>query len=71
VSLKEGDELELSLFLVVEGVEDPDKPPLLVGARVQWVGESDEGTHICGLRFTRISADQQKWLDRFLQVTAA
>jgi len=67
--LHEGDEVQLSLFLVVEGVEDADKPPLQVGARVQWIGENDDGAHVVGVRFERITPDQEKWLERFLAVT--
>jgi hypothetical protein len=68
-SFKEGEALELSLFLVVEGVEDADKPPLEVGARVQWLGEGDDGSHVVGVRFERITPEQVKWLERFLAVS--
>jgi c-di-GMP-binding flagellar brake protein YcgR len=70
VTLHEGEEIELWLFLVVEGVEEPDKPPLEVSARVQWVGEGDDGSHLAGVRFERISPEQKQWLERFLQVSA-
>jgi hypothetical protein len=52
-------------------VEDPDKPPLQVGARVQWTGENDDGANVVGVKFERITPEQQKWLERFLHVTGA
>jgi hypothetical protein len=64
-------ELELSLFLVVEGVEDPSKPPLRVSAKVMWTGEGDDGSFAAGVRFEKITAEQTRWLERFLEVTAA
>ena len=70
-ALADDQELLLSLFLVVEGVEDPSKPPLEVRAKVMWTGESDNGSFTAGLRFEKISPEQSKWLERFLEVTAA
>src|SRR6266511_2950605 len=63
--LADGQEVELSLFLVVEGVEDPEKPPLRVGAKVIWAGEADAGSHAAGVRFEKITSEQAKWLERF------
>ena len=68
-ALADGDEVELSLFLVIEGVEDPSKPPLSVGARVVWTGENDEGGFVAGVRFERITPEQTRWLERFLEVS--
>src|SRR5262245_23033391 len=70
-ALHDDQELELSLFLVVEGVEDPSKPPLRVLARVMWTGEADDGSFAAGVRFEKITPEQTKWLERFLEVTAA
>jgi hypothetical protein len=69
--LKEGQKLTLSLFLVVEGVEDASKPPLAVGAEVQWVGEGDSGNYTAGLKFTDITTEQKAWLEKFLALTEA
>ncbi len=68
--LSEGLELELSLFLVVEGVEDPSRAPLIVGAIVMWTSEGDDGSFTAGLRFDRITPEQTKWLERFVEATA-
>jgi c-di-GMP-binding flagellar brake protein YcgR len=70
-ALVDDQKLDLSLFLVVEGVEDPSKPPLQVNARVMWTGESDDGTITAGVRFEGLSDAQTKWLERFLEVTAS
>jgi hypothetical protein len=69
-ALEDGQDLELSLFLVVEGVEDPSKPPLAIGAKVMWTGEADDGSFAVGVRFERITPEQTKWLERFLEVTS-
>jgi hypothetical protein len=69
-ALDDGQELQLSLFLVVEGIEDPSKPPLVVTARVIWTGESDDGSFAAGIRFEKITPAQTQWLERFLEVTA-
>ncbi len=70
VALADGQDVKLSLFLVVEGVEDPEKPPLVVSAKVMWTGEGDDGSFTAGVRFEGITAEQSKWLERFLEVTA-
>jgi c-di-GMP-binding flagellar brake protein YcgR len=70
-ALEDDQELALALFLVVEGVEDPSKPPLEVRAKVMWTGESDDGSFTAGVRFEKITPEQTKWLERFLEVTAA
>lgn len=67
--LREGEALRLSLFLVYDGIEDERTPPLVVGARVMWTGEGDDGSHTAGVRFEGISQAQSDWLDRFLKVT--
>ena len=70
-ALDDGQQVQLSLFLVVEGIEDPSKPPLVVDALVMWTGESDDGSFAAGIRFEKISPEQTRWLERFLEVTAA
>jgi c-di-GMP-binding flagellar brake protein YcgR len=69
-ALPEGAILELSLFLVVDGLEDADTPPLVVGARVQWTAHNEEAEidsrHLAGLRFEDVTAEQHQWLQSFL-----
>lgn len=67
--LKDGELLRLSLFLVYDGIEDERTPPLIVGAKVMWTGEGDDGSHTAGVRFENISPAQTDWLKRFLKVT--
>jgi c-di-GMP-binding flagellar brake protein YcgR len=67
--LREGQQLRLALFLVVEGVEDERTPPLVVVARVMWTGEGDDGSHTAGVRFENITPAQSEWLSRFLAHT--
>ena len=70
-AVHEGDNVRLSLFLVYDGIEDERMPPLVVGARVQWVAETDEGALTAGFRFEGISQAQTDWLARVLKVTEA
>lgn len=67
--LADGENLRLSLFLVHEGIEDPDAPPLIVGATVRWTAEGDDGTYVAGVQFEHISAEQKQWLENFLAAT--
>jgi c-di-GMP-binding flagellar brake protein YcgR len=67
--LTEGESIKLSLFLVYEGIEDERTPPLVIGARVQWAAEGDNGTHSAGVKFEQITDPQREWLARVLAVT--
>ena len=64
---REGETFQIGLFLVVDDVEDPTKPPLVCHARVQWVAELDDGSHSAGVHFEDMTPEQQAWLDRFLK----
>ena len=70
-ALKEGEPIRLSLFVVFEGIEDERTPPLVLGARVQWTVEGDDGAHLCGVKFEAITDAQKAWLGRVLQVTGS
>jgi c-di-GMP-binding flagellar brake protein YcgR len=59
--LAEGQEIALGLFLVIDDLED-EAPPLWVKARVAWAGETDDGQHSAGVRFTAITPEQRTWL---------
>jgi Tfp pilus assembly protein PilZ len=62
---REGEEIFLGLFLVVEGLES-ETPPLWVKARVAWTGETDAGLHSAGVRFVGITKEQRVWLAQVL-----
>jgi hypothetical protein len=66
---EDGETFEVGLFLVVDDVEDPTKPPLVCRAKVQWTAELDDGTHSAGIHFEDMTPEQQAWLDRFLKET--
>jgi hypothetical protein len=66
--LIEGEAIRLSLYLVYEGIEDERTPPLVVGARVQWIAEGDDGTHSAGVRFEQITDAQKAWIEQILRV---
>ncbi len=67
--LTEGATIQLALFLVVDGIEDTDTPPLIIPAHIQWTAENDEAAldsrHLAGMRFEG-SPEQSAWLDNFL-----
>ena len=64
---REDSPLALSLFLVVDDVEDETMPPLEVRGTVQWTADDDEEhVHIAGVQFSTISDAQRAWLERFL-----
>jgi c-di-GMP-binding flagellar brake protein YcgR len=67
--LVEGEPIRLSLFLVYEGIEDERTPPLVVGARVRWIADSEEGVHLAGVRFEHITEAQKQWLAGVLRMT--
>lgn len=66
--LNDGETLRVSLFLVVDGIEDERTPPLVVRALVMWTAEGDDGSHSAGVRFEGMSPAQTQWLERFLKV---
>jgi c-di-GMP-binding flagellar brake protein YcgR len=69
--LKEGSVVSLSLFLVVDEVEDERSAPITARAKVAWCAESDEeGRFSAGLRFDGLTTHQQEWLGRFLAAVA-
>ena len=49
--LKEKSVVGVSLFLVVDGIEDPDAEPLNIKANVVWSSERDHGGFSSGLHF--------------------
>lgn len=69
-ALPEGKNVEVALYVVVDGVEEASLPPLRVSAEVQWVAQNDEGPldarHVAGIRFAGLTDAQIAWLDRFL-----
>jgi hypothetical protein len=64
--LEDGADIALSLFLVVDGIEDAHQPPLEVRARVQWAAANPDAPapirHVAGLHFEGVTAAQAQWL---------
>lgn len=73
-ALPEGQTIDVALFVVVDGVEEPSLPPLRIKATVQWTAQNDDGPidarHIGGLRFHDLSPAQSQWVARFLKPQA-
>jgi c-di-GMP-binding flagellar brake protein YcgR len=74
-ALVEGETVGVALFLVVDGIEESDFPPLRVRATVQWTAEMEEGNtswkHLAGLKFLNITDAQTQWLDGVLKRAGA
>jgi hypothetical protein len=51
VELSEGSTIGVSLFLVTDGIEDPDAEPLNIKAKVIWSSPRDDYGFSSGLRF--------------------
>lgn len=64
--IPDGVELEITLFLTQDGIEDPDEEPFEASAVVRWSASRGDGTHVTGVQFTELSADQATQLRRFL-----
>ena len=64
--LAERDEVDVNLFLVVDGVEDERMPPLATHGTVQWVAETDDAHFAAGIKFTDLNPAQTQWLEQFL-----
>lgn len=56
----------LSLFLITDGIEDPDAEPLNIKAVVIWSSEKDSGGFSAGLRFDSADEDGQGEIKNFL-----
>ncbi len=65
-ALKEGAEVDLALFVVVDGIEDATTPPLRTRARVQWTADNENAPaatrHLAGLKFDAMTDAQRAWL---------
>lgn len=74
-ALGEGDDIRVSLFLTVDGIEDESMPPMICNAHVQWTVEADAddptSRHMAGLKFVGATDEQKAWLKSFLQRTGA
>lgn len=70
-AVPEDSDVDLALFVVVDGVEEASLPPLRVKASVMWTAQKDDGPldarHVAGLRFTGLGDAQVAWLERFFK----
>ncbi|HUH02199.1 MAG TPA: PilZ domain-containing protein [Kofleriaceae bacterium] len=64
---EEGSEVDVSLFVVVDGIEDDATPPLRTRGVVQWTAENEDAPanarHLAGLRFDHLTEAQHAWLE--------
>lgn len=64
--LPEGGEVTLNLILTEDGIEDPDAPPLQVGASVIWASPGNDDDHLAGCHFSDLDGDKVRILQTFL-----
>lgn len=64
--LEEGGQVNLQLFLTEDGIEDPDVPPLEVGANVIWASPGNDDDFLAGCHFSDLDGPKVKILQGFL-----
>jgi hypothetical protein len=64
--LDEGASFDLNLFLTVDGIEDPDSPPLDIGVSVIWASPGNDNDHLAGCHFAELDGTKVKILKDFL-----
>jgi hypothetical protein len=64
--LKENSVVGVSLFLVIDGIEDPDSEPLNIKANVIWSSERDHGGFSSGLHFNTDNEAATRAISDFL-----
>jgi hypothetical protein len=65
-ALPEGGTFNLSLFLTVDGIEDPDSPPLDLGVSVVWASPGNNEDHLAGCHFADLDGEKVRVLQSFL-----
>lgn len=65
--LQEGQKIQISLFLVVDGIEDATSPSIDLKADVVWAAPSSEREFLAGCQFTDMSKKQLETLKSFLR----
>jgi len=65
-ALPNGLSVEMSLFLVEEGIEDERTPPLYLKGKVVWCKGGGEVRYTAGIRFLSNTPEQSKRLNHFL-----
>lgn len=64
--LPEGASFALNLFLTVDGIEDPDSPPLDIGVSIIWASPGNDNDHLAGCHFSDLDGPKLKILQDFL-----
>ena len=64
--LAEDSTVGVSLFLVTDGIEDPDVEPLNIKAKVVWCSERDDTGFSAGMRFEDLGSDGEGTIAGFL-----
>ncbi|MCU0662856.1 MAG: PilZ domain-containing protein [Myxococcota bacterium] len=64
--LDEGGVVGVSLFLTNDGIEDPDREPLNLKARVIWCTEREDQGFSSGARFDELTKEQETLLNQYL-----
>jgi hypothetical protein len=62
-SVEEGTEVALTLYRIVDGVEDEQAPVARVQGRVSWSAPRDEGGFHVGVRFHRVDGEHHSWIE--------
>jgi hypothetical protein len=65
--LEEGQKFQISLFLIVDGIEDISSPSIDLTAEVIWSAPSSEDEFLAGCQFVDVSGSQLEVLRSFLR----
>lgn len=68
--LPEGIQVQLTLFLTQDGIEDPSTAPFELTGTVMWTAPTEEGAWALGIRFGTLTGLQWETLANFLQQLA-
>ena len=68
MELADGREVEITLFLTQDGIEDPDQAPLETKGTVRWSAAREDGLFMIGLQFGGLAPEQKARLAHFLDV---
>ena len=64
--LREGTQVQISLFLVVDGIEDTTTPSIEINAQVVWSAPSSESEFLAGCQFIGVAGESEEALKGFL-----
>lgn len=66
--IEEGKTIAISLFVTEDGIEDPDREPLNLKAKLVWCAEQEDGSYVVGARFMELKPEEDRILDSLISI---